>query len=261
MTDRTLRAVHDSGAQGASSGTELTIEQLAHETGMTVRNIRNHQSRGLLPPPEVRMRTGYYGPDHVARLELIKEMQADGFNLNAIKRLLTNSPGAADKLLGFKRAVSMPFESEPPELISAEELAERFGPGDPRDIAKAEKLGLIVDLGNGSYEAPSPALMRAADGVLASGVSLAAALIAIEQVKRQCEAAARAFVKLFLKEVWLPFEEAGHPTERWPEVLEAIESLRPIAAEAVLGVFALTMTREVESAFGKAVERQAKRGR
>ena len=48
--------------QRASAELELTIEQLAHETGMTVRNIRAHQSRGLLPPPEVRSRTGYYGP-------------------------------------------------------------------------------------------------------------------------------------------------------------------------------------------------------
>ena len=40
----------------------LTVEELAHETGMSVRNIRNHQSRGLLPPPEVRSRVGYYGP-------------------------------------------------------------------------------------------------------------------------------------------------------------------------------------------------------
>ena len=30
---------------------ELTIDELAHETGMTARNIRAHQSRGLLPPP------------------------------------------------------------------------------------------------------------------------------------------------------------------------------------------------------------------
>ncbi len=40
----------------------MTIDELARETGMTVRNIRAHQSRGLLPPPEVRARTGYTGP-------------------------------------------------------------------------------------------------------------------------------------------------------------------------------------------------------
>ena len=74
----------------------LTIDELARHTGMTVRNIRAHQSRGLLPPPAIEGRTGYYGPEHVARLELIAEMQADGFNLAAIQRLLQNSAGSCD---------------------------------------------------------------------------------------------------------------------------------------------------------------------
>ena len=69
---------------------------------MTVRNIRAHQSRGLLPPPEVRGRTGYYGAEHVARIELIKEMQADGFNLRAIRRLMETSDGAVEEVLGFR---------------------------------------------------------------------------------------------------------------------------------------------------------------
>ncbi len=64
---------------------DLTIDQLAQRTGMTVRNIRAHQSRGLLPPPEVRARTGYYGAEHVPRVELIKELQADGLPLEFIK--------------------------------------------------------------------------------------------------------------------------------------------------------------------------------
>mgnify|MGYP002684132866 CR=1 FL=1 len=49
---------------------DMTIDELARASGMTVRNIRAHQSRGLLPAPEVRARTGYYGPEHVARLQL-----------------------------------------------------------------------------------------------------------------------------------------------------------------------------------------------
>ena len=67
---------------------DLTIDELAQRTGMTVRNIRAHQSRGLLPPPDVRGRTGYYGPNHLARIELIREMQGQGFNLQAIRRLV-----------------------------------------------------------------------------------------------------------------------------------------------------------------------------
>src|SRR2546421_8300041 len=69
------------GAEAAKGGAELTIEQLAAEVGMSVRNIRNHHSRGLLPAPEVRARVGFYGAEHVARLRLILDLQADGFNL------------------------------------------------------------------------------------------------------------------------------------------------------------------------------------
>src|SRR5229473_2092882 len=63
------------GAEG-SPRNELTIEQLAGAVGMSVRNIRNHHTRGLLPAPEVRARVGYYNADHVARLRLILDLQA-----------------------------------------------------------------------------------------------------------------------------------------------------------------------------------------
>src|SRR5919201_6474726 len=83
----------------------LTIDELARRTGMTVRNIRAHQSRGLVPPPQVRGRTGYYGDEHLARIELIKELQADGFNLEAIRRLLEGAGGSSSEVLDFSRAL------------------------------------------------------------------------------------------------------------------------------------------------------------
>src|SRR4051812_17227034 len=104
-------------AAGASPGPgELTIRQLAERTGMTVRNISAHQTRGLLPPPVVRGRTGYYDEEHVARIELTREMQADGLNLEAIRRVLENSDGSAAEVLGFSRAIRAPFEDEAPEI-------------------------------------------------------------------------------------------------------------------------------------------------
>ena len=39
------------------------------------------------------MRVGYYGPEHVAQLRLIRELQDDGFNLSGIKRLLEDRRG------------------------------------------------------------------------------------------------------------------------------------------------------------------------
>src|ERR1700694_4735267 len=101
---------------------DLTVEQLAAEVGMSVPTIRNHHTRGLLPPPEVRARVGYYNSEHVARLKLILDLQADGFNLASIERLLSGSDGLAERLLGLRKAVTTPFEPEQPELTTAAEL-------------------------------------------------------------------------------------------------------------------------------------------
>src|SRR5256885_15705707 len=120
----------DTDRQGSA---DLTIEQLAAEVGMSVRNIRSHQSRGLLPPPEVRARVGYYGPEHVARLQLIQDLQADGFNLAAIERLISGSEGIAGRLLGLHAAVTAPFEPETPQVVTREELEQRFGTAKPKD--------------------------------------------------------------------------------------------------------------------------------
>jgi DNA-binding transcriptional MerR regulator len=258
MSDRPLRAFDDRSEAGEEP--HLTVEQLAARTGMSVRNIRNHQSRGLLPPPEVRARVGYYGDEHVTRLRLIQEMQAQGFKLEAIKRLIGEHGPSVEQFLGLKRAVTAPFETESPEVLSVDDLVERFGNVGEKALAKAQKLGLLVPIGDGLFEAPSPALLRAAEEVLARGVPLAAALNVLERVKRSSEATSRAFAELFLDEVWKPFNEAGRPNHRWPEMTEAIERLRPLASEVVLAMFKQTMEAEVERAFGRALEQRAKAG-
>src|SRR6266576_1165039 len=247
------------GAQGSSGGYELTIEQLAAESGMSVRNIRNHHTRGLLPPPEVRARVGYYSSEHVARLRLIQDLQADGFNLASIERLLSGSDGLAARLLGLRHAVTTPFEPESPEVITAEELDKRFGEVDAKDVERVRKLGLLVPLGDGRFEVPSPALLGAAEQVLELGIPLSAALAVVERVRRDCDSISRAFTKLFLRELWEPFDEADQPEERWDELIEAVNSLRPLASEALLALFKQSMTTQLEQAFGKVLEHQTKR--
>ncbi|HEX2086550.1 MAG TPA: MerR family transcriptional regulator [Solirubrobacteraceae bacterium] len=236
----------------------LTIEQLAHATGMTVRNIRNHQSRGLLPPPEVIARTGYYGPEHVERLKLIREMQADGFNLNAIKRLLATGD---DQLARFRQVVTAPGETESPEIVTAAELAQRFGPLDPRTAAKAEALEVLVPLGGDRYEVPSPSLLRAAEAAVDRGIDMAAALEAVERVRRSCESISRTFVRLFLEELWKPIRSSPDRESRWPEVAESIERLRPVAVATVEALFKQTLANEVEEAFARELEKLSRRGK
>jgi DNA-binding transcriptional MerR regulator len=234
---------------------ELTIDELAQRTGMTVRNIRAHQSRGLLPPPEVRARTGYYGPEHVARIELIRQLQADGFNLEAIRRLLEGVGASSSEVLRFTQMIRAPFEDEQPEVVTVDELAERWGSADPALLRKAERLGIMRPLGDGRFEELSPRLSRAAAELADLGVPADTALDVAGSVRRHAKGVARTFIELFIEQVWKPFEREGGPEERWPEILEALERLRPLATDALLAIFQLTMTEAVEKAFGREVER------
>ena len=108
------------------AGAELTIDQLAQRAGMSARNIRAHQSRGLLAPPTLRGRTGYYGTEHVARVGLIQKLQADGFSLALIQRLLRIAGDSTDSLARLAELLHEPFGPEEPRLVSTEELERRF---------------------------------------------------------------------------------------------------------------------------------------
>jgi DNA-binding transcriptional MerR regulator len=236
----------------------MTIEQLAAATGMTVRNIRAHQARGLLAPPEVRLRVGYYGPEHVAQLTLIRDLQSDGFNLAGIKRLLDDTPGTAEHLARFRRALAAAPASEPSQTLTLAELGRRFRvPADdaPRVLARAERLGVLVPAGEDRYEVPSPSLLAVAERVVQRGVSLDDALAVFEQIEHHCNAVSAAFVNLFMAEVWEPFERAGMPVERWSEIEDAIASLRPLATDALEAIFGQRMSTQIESAFGELTRR------
>src|SRR6476659_5138141 len=155
---------------------ELTIEELASKSGMTVRNIRSHRARGLLPAPAVRDRVGYYGPQHLTRLRMIQELQSEGFNLKGIERLLEQTPGPAEQFLSFKRALGASFETEEPQSFTREELIERFGEDDGA-MKRAIEAGALIPVGDDRFEARVPSLLDAAEGVLAQGVPLDHAVV------------------------------------------------------------------------------------
>jgi DNA-binding transcriptional MerR regulator len=245
----------------AAEPAELTIDELARRTGMTVRNIRAHQSRGLLPPPQVRGRTGYYGAEHVSRIELIREMQADGLNLEAIRRLLENVGDSSTEVLDFARALRAPFEDEQPEIVDPSELSHMWGDTepDPALIRRAEKLGILRALPDGRVEVISPRLQRAGKELADLGVSAEVALDIVDKLRRHSQGVADAFVGLFVKEVWEPFDRAGRPEQDWPKVREALERLRPLASDALLAVFQTTMSEATEKATERTLKRRARK--
>ena len=238
---------------------DMTIDELARASGMTVRNIRAHQSRGLLPPPEVRARTGYYGPEHVARLRLIQELQGEGYNLAAIKHLLERSDTSAQDILRFTDTLLAPAAAEQPEVVELAGAARAASRAATASCSRAPSASA-----SSSRSARTATSCRArrccapARRSLALGVPLPRALDIVERLRKNADEVSRTFVKLFLDQVWRPFDEAGRPEDEWPQVRDTLGELRPLVSDAFVAIFQQRMSRGVEKAFGRELEKRAK---
>jgi len=94
----------------------------------------------------------------------------------------------------------------------------------------------------------SPRLQRAAAELAELGVGAEAAIAIAEKLRRHADGVARTFVDIFVKEIWEPFDRAGRPEEDWPRIREALDRMRPLAAEALLAVFQIAMAEAAEKA-------------
>lgn len=233
----------------SGTGGDFTIDELAARAGMTVRNVRAHLSRGLLPAGDLRGRTAYYTPAHLARLELISGLQRRGFTLAAIGVLINQtSSGGAEEALRLYRGMLAPWEPEEPVEMAEQELPGWLGVALP-DGALHELLTspLIEQTGPGRLRVTNPALVRAGAQAVAIGIPAAAVLEVGGSLQDRTRDIAELFVALFRDHLWNPHVAAGLPRSGAADVRTAVEALQPVATQALLGAFRSTMQQTMDT--------------
>lgn len=232
----------------ADGGDEFTIDGLAARAGMTVRNVRAHLSRGLLPPGELRGRTAYYETSHLARLELIAGLQRRGFSLAAIGVLINQTPsGSAEEALRLYRGMLAPWQPEDPVELADGELEGWLGVALPDGaLAGLRGSGMIEQAGPGRLRVVNPALVRAGAQAVALGIPVEAVLGVREPLEARTREVAELFVGLFRDHLWSAHVAAGLPPERVVDVRTAVEALQPVATRALLGAFRATMQQAMD---------------
>jgi DNA-binding transcriptional MerR regulator len=232
----------------------LTIDQLAARTGMTVRNIRAHVTRGLLPPPHMQGRTAFYGAEHVARLQLVVGLQQQGFNLAAIRKLVTGpSAPSPEQTVAFYRTALGPWLTESPEEHDERELATQFGlVPDPELVRRLRRLGLLEPLPGGRVRVLNPSILRVGRELAVMGFTPEQLIDVLGVLLRHSRAVADAFAQMFLDTHWRAYVDAGMPPDQLPRLAEVIQALQPLAAQAVVAAFQQEMTQATGHAFDRA---------
>lgn len=255
---------------GAVDQARWRVGELADRVGLSVDTIRFYQKRALLPPPDRVGRVGFYGPDHVGRLGQIRDLQAQGFTLATIRRLLDGELDPADIPLvaavveadGSGRGAGA-GAPDTGELLTLEEVATRAGV--PLALVDAAaRDGLLVPRRHGGearYTAADAAVVTAALRLVETGLPLPE----LFELARRHNAATREIAELsvamFDEHIRRPLLAADiAPDERAERLVEAFRVLLPSVTELVahhFGRVLLDVAQDHIEAVGDPEERAA----
>jgi DNA-binding transcriptional MerR regulator len=213
------------------TGAPLRVEELARRAGVSVDTIRFYQKRRLLPAPAREGRIAWYGPEHVERLERIRELQQEGFSLAVIRRLLDGELDAADAPLAAAVA-----HADDGDSLSLDELAARAGV--PRSILEAvAREGLLVPQpldGEPRYTAADAELVASGLRLLEAGLPLPELLTLARRHHDATRSIAEDAVEMFDDHVRKPLREQDlTDEERATRLVDAFRTLLPTVTTLV----------------------------
>ena len=228
----------------------LTIEELSERVGVTARNVRAYQSQGLVPEPVRSGRVALYDEEHVARVELIRDLRAQGFGLPAIERLVRWGAGIDPReLRAFAETLMHGLVEEDPMVLTPQETLETWGEDavTPELLERSLATGFLRVEDDGRLVALSPTLRTHALHLRDLGMSFAEVIDVLELLHSHVDALASAFVELFAERVSGPVLDATPDRVAALNAVRAeVDRMRPWATGAVNAAFRLALARHVE---------------
>ena len=217
----------------------LTLDELCERVGMSVRNVRFYTSRGLVPPPIRKGRSGYYSRDHVARLELVQELQSHGFTLSAIEKYVARIPAdASPEDIALHRTMLAPWQADLPVEMSRAELQKRTGRTlSEDDLTTLAALGIVFRTKRGRYEV-AVSQLTVGLGLLDLGFPTEAALAAADVYAEHGRQIAKELNELFRTMVWPVYKESGASADKLREV---VERLKPLSVASLVSAYESAM--------------------
>ncbi|WP_280394564.1 MerR family transcriptional regulator [Nocardia brasiliensis] len=165
---------------------EYTIEQLAQQAGTSVRSVRVYHERGVLPPPQLKGRTGFYGPEHLSRVRTISRLLNHGIKLNGIRELL-NAMDRGDQLSDILGVGDDGVEgSLSRQTILAADLAALLE-DIPNGLARVVTLGLYEPTDAATYRVADPELVRLTNQLITAGIPAAEVVNELEKLRTDCD--------------------------------------------------------------------------
>lgn len=237
-------------APDPQAGSGFTVDELAARAGVTVRTLRFYSGKGLLPPPVLGpRRVGRYGPEHLARLALIEELQHQGLTLAAVERYLEQlPPDITPEDLALHRALVASWMPDSAEETPRSQLERRAGRSlSDHDLDRLAAMGVLDRTDDPQVLLVNPAMLHLGVHLLEVPIPLETILATREIVLKHARAVAHELQRLFREQVWHPYIEGDPDPDQLARMRSLTGYIQPVVVQALVTAFQGSLKEELRA--------------
>jgi DNA-binding transcriptional MerR regulator len=237
---------------------EYRLDELARRAGVASTTVRLYQNKGLLAPPRLEGRTGWYNDAHVSRLRLIARLQREGHSLVGIANLLQQweQGRSLDAVIGVETELDALIGDVHATVVDLTELLSRFPKGSmtPKLMLRATKLGLVQPTNKGKVRVTDRRFLETGSSLAHLGVPLDVILDEWEALVAHTDDIAARFIALFEAHLAPAGWKQGLATHETRELARTLARLQVAARQVLVAALDASVARLGRERLGELME-------
>jgi DNA-binding transcriptional MerR regulator len=235
-------------------GSEFRLDELARRANVASTTVRLYQAKGLLAPPRLEGRTGWYDQSHLSRLRLIARLQGEGYSLAGIANLLQQweQGRSLDAVIGAEAELDALLGDVHAVVVDPASLLERFPAGSmtPELMQRSAALGLIEATADGKVRVADRRFLETGAALVHLGVPAEVVLDEWEALVAHTDDIAHRFIALFEAHLAPGDWQQRLGTDETRELARTLARLQAISRQVLDAAFDASVARQGRERLG-----------
>ncbi|MCC5952990.1 MAG: MerR family transcriptional regulator [Acidimicrobiia bacterium] len=240
-------------------GTEYRLDELARQADVASTTVRLYQTKGLLAPPRLEGRTGWYDDSHLSRLRLIARLQHEGHSLAGIADLLEQweNGRSLDAVIGIEAELDSLLGEVHAIVLDPADLLARFPEGSmtPELMQRAAALGLVQPTEDGKVRVADRRFLDSGSALAELGIPADVILDEWDALVAHTDDIAQRFITIFETHLAPEDWQDGLDTDRARELATTLAQLQATARQVLLASLDASVARLGRERLGELIDR------
>ena len=237
---------------------QFRLDELARRAGVASTTVRLYRSKGILAPPRLEGRTGWYDDTHLSRLRLIARLQGEGHSLAGIGDLLAQweRGRSLDAVIGVEAELDALLGEVHAVVLDPAELLARFPEGAMTGelMQRAFALGVVEPAEDGQVRVADRRFIDTGAALAHLGVPLDVVLDEWEALVEHTDKIAQRFLSVFERHLAPANWQTDLGTEEVRELALTLARLQATARQVLMAALDASVAKLGRERLGELVD-------